>query len=270
MRLISATLRATVAVSALSSLGLAMILPTPGTIDTSLIRRELAPEVMPEVTGVPDDTVFQKNPTRWTNYENESGVQSGDSVRADAYGNCWTEIFFVGTTDAYDQWKQVGDDIECATTSTCLLSTQDMAQKCMTFTWGITNTASVAAAVAPLGVGVTVTASVAVSVGGSYQACNSRTNVGSCTYTHTKCHSMWGAAQTTTVHGYKRLSCSGLWPSAQYPLLRPDGNSTVAIINFAIPLPASTFISCNGTCATSDFPGLLPPVNATMQPWPTQ
>ncbi|KFZ01851.1 hypothetical protein V500_00593 [Pseudogymnoascus sp. VKM F-4518 (FW-2643)] len=144
-----------------------------------------------------------------------------------------------------------------------------MAQKCLSFTWGLTTTASVAAAVAPLGVGVTVTASVAVSVGGSYQACNSRTNVDSCTWDDTKCHSMWGAAQTTTVHGYKRLSCD--FPVAiEGPPQRPDGNFTVGIQNFNFPLPGSTFISCSGTCATSNFPGLLPAVNATMQPWPTQ
>ncbi|KFZ23936.1 hypothetical protein V502_01585 [Pseudogymnoascus sp. VKM F-4520 (FW-2644)] len=133
MRLISATLRATVAVGALSSLGLAMILPTPGAIDTSLIRRELT-----EVTGVPDDMALDDNPGD-TYYADGSGVQSGNSVPftvplTDTDVKCFTEIFFVGTTDAYDQWKQVGDDIDCATTSTCLLSTQEMAQKCLTFT----------------------------------------------------------------------------------------------------------------------------------------
>jgi len=269
MRLISATLRATVAVSALSSLGLAMILPTPGAIDTSLIRRAPLREVAPEVTGVPDTTALRNNPTpAWSDFGNdESGVQSGDSLPVDGLSNCWTEIFFVGTTDAYDQWNQVGDDIDCATTSTCALSTQNMVQKCETITWGLTTTAGVQAAVAPLGVGVTITASVGVSAGGSYQACNSRTNVDSCTWDDTKCHSMWGTSQTTTVHGFKRLSCSGL--PASYPV-RPDGNSTMTKIDFVIPLPASTFIDCSGTCATSDFPGLLPVGNATMQPWPTQ
>ncbi|OBT42252.1 hypothetical protein VE00_07725 [Pseudogymnoascus sp. WSF 3629] len=231
MRLISATLRATVAVSALFSLGLAMILPTPGAIDTSLIRRDL----LPEVTGVPDDdhvaiffpTINTYNANNY--YPDGSGVQSGNSVLTTLKTTnikCWSEIFFVGTTDAYDQWNQVGDDVDCATTSTCLLSTQNMAQKCLSFTWSVTETASVAAAVAPLGVGVTITASVAVSVGGSYQACNSRTNVDSCTWTDTKCHSIWGADQTTTVHGYKRLSCDK--PIAiGGPPQRSDGNFTL-------------------------------------------
>lgn len=265
MRLISATLRATVAVSALCSLGLAMILPTPGAIDTSLIRRELT-----EVTGVPDDMAFIDNPTG-NYYADGSGVQSGNSVLStipltETDGKCFTEIFFVGTTDAYDQWKQVGDDIDCATTSTCLLSTQDMAQKCLTFTWGLTYTAGVQAAVAPLGVGVTISSSVAVTAGGSYQACNSRTNVDSCTWDDTKCHSMWGASQTTTVHGYKRLSCVGILEGP----LRPDGNVTMGMQNFKFALPGSTFLSCNGTCETSDFTGLLPAIDTAMKPWPTQ
>ncbi|KFX86710.1 hypothetical protein V490_08920 [Pseudogymnoascus sp. VKM F-3557] len=265
MRLKSATLRATVAVSALSSLGLAMILPTPGAIDTSLIRRELT-----EVTGVPDDMAFWDNPTG-NYYADGYGVQSGNSVLltvpyTDDDGKCWTEIFFVGTTDAYDQWKQIGDDIDCATTSTCLLSTQEMAQKCLSFTWGLTYTASVAAAVAPLGVGVTITSSVAASVGGSYQACNSRTKVDSCTWDDTKCHSMWGASQTTTVHGYKRLSCVGFVNTPP----RPDGNVTMGMQNFKFALPGSTFLSCNGTCETSDFTGLLPAIDTAMKPWPTQ
>ncbi|KFZ23543.1 hypothetical protein V502_01978 [Pseudogymnoascus sp. VKM F-4520 (FW-2644)] len=101
MRLISATLRATVAVSALSSLGLAMILPTPGAIDTSLIRRDL----LQEVIGVPDDQAVQDiyigNGLKLSPYYADgSGVQSGNSVLTTlptTNAKCWSEIFFVGT-----------------------------------------------------------------------------------------------------------------------------------------------------------------------------
>ncbi|KFY97745.1 hypothetical protein V500_01937 [Pseudogymnoascus sp. VKM F-4518 (FW-2643)] len=275
MRLIPATLRATVAVSALSSLGLAMILSTPGATDTSLIRRDDLGYEMPEI---PDEEDFlAPNPTNGNYYADGDGVQSGDSNQTWIYdyenldnkGKCWTEVFFVGTTLAYAEWKQIGPDHDCASTASCNITPSDVEQKCSSTTWSLAYAQSIKLAVAPLGLGIELTATLTTTVGQTYQACNSHTDSENCTWDDEKCHSIWGADQTLTVHGFKRLSCPGPG-KIDGVLLRPDGNFTVTTINFAIPLPASPYTSCNGTCETSDFTGLLPAIDTAMKPWPTQ
>ncbi|KFZ23022.1 hypothetical protein V502_02497 [Pseudogymnoascus sp. VKM F-4520 (FW-2644)] len=169
---------------------------------------------MPEILD--EEDFLAPNPPNGNYYADGDGVQSGDSNQTWIYdyenldnkGKCWTEVFFVGTTLAYAEWKQIGPDHDCASTVSWL--------------------------------GIELTATLTTTVGQTYQACNTHTDSENCTWDDEKSHSIWGADQTLTVHGFKRLSCPGPG-KVDGVLLRPDGNFIVTTINFAIPLPAPPY-----------------------------
>lgn len=280
MRLISATLRATVAVSALCSLGLAMILPTPGAIDTSLIRRGLQ---IP-VSGLP--ACNGPSATGTSNYVDGEGVFVGNSCDKETSDflelgkggvKCTTEYFLVGTTDAYNQWYQANGNIDCPPEGSCAKAVQKLSQTCTSFQWSVTESVSVEVDLELVKIGTSISS----TQGQIYQSCNADTSTDTCTWTDGQCHSIWAAQQITTVHGYMRESCTidpsvVLWLASEaqakgetFPQQRPDGNFTAGMQDFEFPLAGVSAITCDGTCNPAYNPG-PPPAGHAMTPWPTQ
>ena len=128
-------------------------------------------------------------------------VRSDDEHRYASGDKCWTDLYYVSSSQGSTGWERQGD-IDCGKTSECEAGIDTGIQTCNE--WSIS--VSVGAELSIVKDLFSVSASTQVTDG--WSKCDSITTRKTCKWADQQCHAIWSSVNVKIDHGYIRRRCN--------------------------------------------------------------
>jgi len=139
---------------------------------------------------------------QWSSYSDGSGtyVRTDDVHRYGSGDKCWTDLFYVSSSNKQTDWKREGS-IDCGSTSECEAGIDKGVETCNE--WSISIEVGVEANI----IKDVLSASASVTTTYGESKCESVTTKSTCKWQDTACHAIWSSQTVKVDHGYIRRRC---------------------------------------------------------------